>query len=317
MKLSAMTLALIPGLLLSASSFAAERIDRQIDVPVDGKIIIENDRGDVVIKAWDKASFKVTGELDELAKGYRLETNGNVTEFIVNTPRSKKWRDNSDGSDLVIYVPKQSALNYEGVNVDVSVSDLLNHTRVKTVNGDIKATKLTGTTHLSTVNGGVTATDLEGDIHLETVNGDIKDRHSKGSLRINAVNGEVNSDTEAQDVKFENVNGEVEFRFKQLKNLDYNTVNGEAEIYVEELLSGARIDINSVSGDTELYFPTNVSANFDIQTHSGGSIHNKLSDEQATKAKYSGSRRLNFSTNGGKANIEIDTVSGNITLKNR
>ncbi|WP_341874688.1 hypothetical protein [Pseudoalteromonas xiamenensis] len=65
MKLSVMTLALIPGLLLSASSFAAERIDRQIDVPVDGKIIIENDRGDVVIKAWDKASFKVTGELDE------------------------------------------------------------------------------------------------------------------------------------------------------------------------------------------------------------------------------------------------------------
>lgn len=317
MKRSVLSLTLLSGILFSANALCGEAIDRQIDVPSDGKIIIENGRGKVDIRAWDKAQFKVTGELDDLAKGYRLETNGNVTEFIVETPRNRKWNDNGNGSDLVIYMPKTSALNFEGVNVNVTVVELSKHTRIKTVNGDVMASDLQGETHLSTVNGKVDTRNLAGDIHLETVNGDIKDKQSSGTLAITAVNGEIESDTQAESLKFENVNGDVELRFARLKNLDYNTVNGEAEIYVGALAENARIKMNSVSGDTDLYLPAEISASFDIQTHAGGSIKNKLSGDVANKAKYTSARRLNFTVNGGNADIEIDTVSGNISLKNK
>jgi hypothetical protein len=317
MKRSVLSLTMLSGLLFSVSALCGEAIDRQIDVPLDGKIIIENGRGKVDIRAWDKAQFKVTGELDDLAKGYRLETNGNVTEFIVDTPRSRKWNDSGEGSDLVIYMPTTSALNFEGVNVNVIVADLNKHTRIKTVNGDVAATNLQGESHLSTVNGKVETRNLAGDIHLETVNGDINDKQSSGTLRITAVNGEIESDTQAESLTFENVNGDVELRFARLKDLDYNTVNGEAEIYVGSFADNARIKMNSVSGDTDLYLPAQISANFEIQTHAGGSIKNKLSDDVASKAKYTSARRLNFSVNGGNADIEIDTVSGNITLKTK
>ncbi|CCQ11534.1 hypothetical protein PALB_24330 [Pseudoalteromonas luteoviolacea B = ATCC 29581] len=317
MKLSLVNYALIPSLFLSAIALAGEKIDKSISVPMDGKIIIENDRGDVEIRAWEKAEFKVTGELDDLAKGYRLETVGNVTEFIVDLPRNRNWNNEGEGSQLVIYLPAKSVLNFEGVNVNVSVRDMLNNTRVKTVNGDVNAQQLKGILHLATVNGGVKTQNLDGEIHLETVNGDIRDTASKGTLRFNAVNGDIKSETQAHTIKFENVNGDVEFKIASLKELDFNTVNGEAQIYVDALEKGGRINMNSVSGDIDLYLPKAVSANFDIQTHSGGSIRNGFNDEKATKAKYTSARRLKFISNGGNADVEIDTVSGNISLKQR
>ncbi|MFC3033651.1 DUF4097 domain-containing protein [Pseudoalteromonas fenneropenaei] len=310
------TLALVPGLLASSLALAGEQIDRQIDVPKDGKIIIENDRGEVEIRAWNEASFKVSGELDDLAKGYKLETRGQITEFIVDMPkRNGRFSKDGDGSKLVIYMPTQSALELEGVSLDVTLAELSNHTSIKTVNGNIKAKQLSGKTNLATVNGDIDSHNLDGDIHLETVNGNINDKASSGYLRINAVNGEIESHSKAHQVKFENVNGEVELTLEDLAELDFNTVNGEATIKVLKLADDARIDMNSVSGDATLLLPKGVSANFDIQTHAGGSIRNQLSDEKASKAKYGPSKRLSFSTEGGKGNVEIDTVSGTITIK--
>jgi DUF4097 and DUF4098 domain-containing protein YvlB len=295
--------------------FAGEAIDKQISVPANGKIVIENQRGEVVIKSWDKQEFKVTGTLDDIAKGYKLENSGSVTEFIVDMPkRSKSW-NNGDGSDLTIYMPKTSELSFEGINVNISATDLTAGARIKTVNGDIRATQLAGKIILETVNGDVDSRELSGDLRFETVNGDINDMNSKGELRFNAVNGDIESDTEATDIRLENVNGEVDFKVAALRDLRLNTVNGEIKVQIKQLQDNARINMDTVSGDVRLYFPTDVSARFDIDAHSGGRIINELSRDKVKKAKYGPSRELEFILNGGEADVEIDTVSGRIELK--
>lgn len=71
-----MTKKLIAIALLSISStfaFAGEKIDEVLSVSSNGKVIIENQRGDVKIKGWNKSEIKVTGELDDKAVGYELK----------------------------------------------------------------------------------------------------------------------------------------------------------------------------------------------------------------------------------------------------
>ncbi|MGJ8482541.1 DUF4097 family beta strand repeat-containing protein [Pseudoalteromonas sp. SYSU M81236] len=310
MKLLALTLGLLPLM-----AMAGQTINEQIDVPVNKRIFIENQRGDVRIEGWDKPQLKIEGELDDKAEGYRLEVEGSRVEFIVKMPRNLRGWNNGDGSRLTIYMPKSSELEFAGVNVTVSAKELEAGAEIDTVNGDITVQKISGNMSFETVNGDVNAHDLNGDIRFETVNGEINDKNSQGSLRFTAVNGDIKSKTKAQDVRLENVNGDIDFAFDAIKKLRINTVNGEAEVHINKLLADANIRFESVSGDAEFYFPADVSAKFEIEAHANGKIVNELSDDRATKAKYGPSSDLEFSINGGDADIEMDTISGRIELR--
>ena len=230
-------------------------------------------------------------------------------------PRNLSGWNSGDGSRLTIYMPKSSELEFAGVNVTVSAKELEAGAEIDTVNGDITVHNISGNMSFETVNGDVNAHDLNGDIRFETVNGEINDKNSQGALRFTAVNGDIKSKTKAQDVRLENVNGDIDFAFDAIKKLRINTVNGEAEVHINKLLEDANIRFESVSGDAEFYFPTDVSAKFEIEAHANGKIVNELSDDKATKAKYGPSSDLEFSINGGDADIEMDTISGRIELR--
>ena len=238
-----------------------------------------------------------------------------ASKFIVKMPRNLGGWNKGDGSRLTIYMPKSSELEFAGVNVTVSAKELAAGADIDTVNGDITVQDISGNMSFETVNGDVNAIDLNGDIRFETVNGEINDKNSQGTLRFTAVNGDIKSKTKAEDVRLENVNGNIDFAFDAIKKLRINTVNGEAEVHINKLLTGANVRFESVSGDAEFYFPADVSAQFEIEAHANGKIVNELSDDKAIKAKYGPSSDLEFSINGGDADIEMDTISGRIELR--
>ena len=315
MKAIIYTLALAPVL-----AFAGEKIDEQLDVPKDGRIYIDNQRGEVIIKGWDKNTFKVTGELDDKAEGYTLENRGQRTDFIVDMPKryNQGWghnNDNDEGSKLTIYMPHASALVMEGVSVDVMVSELHNDTRVETVNGDIDAKQLQGKLNLETVNGDIDGVNLAGEIRYQTVNGDINDLDSQGQLQMTLVNGDVESSTRAEDIRFENVNGDLQLNAQTLGSLKINTVNGELEVRVAKLHADGQIRAESVSGDLDLYLPSDLSARFDLEAHAGGDIRNELSDDKAVEAKYGTGESLHFTLGQGEAEVQVTTISGNTHLR--
>ncbi|WP_372762095.1 DUF4097 domain-containing protein [Pseudoalteromonas sp.] len=310
--------AILVGLsLLPLAVFAGENIDKQIDVPNGGTIFIENQRGDIHITGWTKNKFKVTGELDDNAEGYELQTTGDKTQFIVKMPRKANWSNSGDGSKLTIFMPTSSRLEFAGVNVSVTAKTLKNGAEVDVVNGEITVDDLAGNIKLATVNGDVNARNLSGNIQFETVNGEINDKQSSGELRFSAVNGDIESTSSANDVRLENVNGDIDFTLSAIKNLRINTVNGEAEVYIKELLKGADVRFESVSGDADFYFPDSVSATFEIKAHANGKIINKITSDKARKAKYGPASDLEFSANGGDANVEMDTISGRIELRTK
>lgn len=312
MKTLLLALTLLPFL-----ATAGEKINEQIEVPVNKRIFIDNQRGDVRIEGWNKPQLQITGELDDKAQGYRLEEQGGRIEFVVKMPRNNNGWNRGDGSQLVIYMPNSSELEFTGVNATISAKNLNAGADIDVVNGDINLQSISGNISVDTVNGDVSAIGLKGDIRYETVNGEINDKDSQGTLRFTAVNGDIKSKTAAQEVRLENVNGDIDFAFVALKSLRISTVNGESEIHINELLKGAQITYESVSGDADFYFPANVSARFEIEAHANGKIINELSNDKAKKAKYGPSSDLEFAVNGGDADIEIDTISGRIELRKK
>lgn len=315
MKLVILSLALIPFFGMTAQNNL--EIDQTLAVPAGKNVVIENDQGNVTIKGWQQAKMQVKGVLDKRALGYRFEERGNRVEFIVEMPSSYSSHRSNKGSQLEIFVPQSSFMRFESVNADVDVAQLLSGLKLETINGDVSVTNIKGKINIDTVNGDIQSQALDGNIRIETINGDVKDANSKGEMRFEGVNGNLTSKTQAQEIRIETVNGQIDLTSTTIKELDISTVGGEVEVVMEQLSDDADIQVETVSGNVTLQFPEAVSAAFEVAAHAGGKIKNRLSDDKVNKAKYGPSRKLEFSLNGGRSDVEIDTISGRIELKSQ
>ncbi len=302
------------ALLSAGVALAGQKIDQTLTTGPEGRVSIDVMSGEVQIKSWDKNEVKVTGELDDDAEGFQFEQNNNRVVFKVHMPRQRwgSWKDDS-GSELTFWVPKDSELRFEGVNTDVSVSEVDGGSRINTVNGDIEASKLKRRVSLETVNGKVFSANLEGKIKLMTVNGEIDDRDSLGELEIEAVNGDIRTVSQANEVTVNNVNGDMNLTLKDIKELEINTVNGDIGMSLQTQ-KRAKVYISTVGGDADIKFAKNVGASFSIEAHSGGDIKNRLTNDRSVKERYGPGESLRFSTGSDAVEVEIDTVSGDITL---
>lgn len=308
-------------LVMSPLTLAGDKVDETKDTIAQGEVFIDVMNGKVSIKTWDKNQVKVTGELDDKAEGYTFEIDGDRISFEVEMPK-RGWGNNwnSDwgdkGSELEIWMPTTNSLKFEGVNVDVEVENIAGGTRLNTVNGDISAVNMSKRVSLETVNGEIKSENLSGKLRLHTVNGEVFDKNSTGELYIETVNGDINSTTSAKEIHLNNVNGDLKINTKLVDDMDVSTVNGDLDLSIT-LAETGRLVYSSVGGDADIRFDADISASFDIEVHAGGDIDNDLSKHRAKEQKYGPGEKLRFKLGSGKADIEIDTVSGDIHLKKK
>jgi hypothetical protein len=301
-------------ILCMGNAIAGEKIDRSLKTTSNGKVSIDVQSGQVNIKVWDKKEVKVVGELDDDAEGYQFETNDNGrVVFKVHMPKQKwgSWKD--DGSKLTFWIPVKNNLKFEGVNVDVKAKGLRGDARINTVNGDIDASDINGRIGLGTVNGKIKSSGLKGDINLSTVNGEILDTDSEGELEIETVNGDIETDSKVNELTINNVNGDIDLNLKAIKEIEISTVNGDIDLRAD-LTDMKKLQITTVGGDTDVKFVGEVSAEFNIEAHSGGDIDNDLTSDKVRKDKYGPGESLKFTVGGGKAEVEISTVNGDIRI---
>lgn len=303
--------------LLSTTAFAGEKVNESKAISADGFVSVDVQSGKVKMLAWDKNEIKIVGELDDDAEGYEFEVNGNKVLFKVKMPE-KRWGNynSGDGSNLEVWLPTKSKLRFEGVNVDVEAKGVTGGSMIDTVNGDIKATGLTHKVKLETVNGSIYSRDLSGKIGLNTVNGEVEDTGSKGQMAVETVNGDIKVETMATELTLSNVNADMRVVANKVNEIEVSTVNGDLDIELG-LTEKGRFTFSSVSGDADILFTSDVSADFDIEAHAGGDIYNYITDEKAKEAKYGPSERLRFKVGSGSADVEIDTVSGDVKLKKK
>jgi len=130
------------------------------------------------------------------------------------------------------------------------------------------------------------------ELKLTTVNGRIVTRGMAGETAATTVNGSLDLETDgSKEVTAKSVNGRIVCTFKKdFQGATFKTVNGRV-IAVLPPSASFYGDFTQVNGDFEAGFP------LDIHSHPG-------------------SRRVSGEVNGGKYELKITTVNGDIKVEN-
>ena len=333
-----LNLTVIGAALLSfgSAALAGKPIDERRPMDANGLVSIDLINGSVRITGTKTNEFRISGEIGDDVEEYELrETAGGIHfEEDVRHGNSnnngwdwwncwgkRRYSDcDLDGrfSRLEIEMPESGILRLEGVNGDVSVTGLTNNSNVSIVNGALTLQSLGGTIKADTVNGPLDAERLTGRISLETVNGEINDRDSAADrVDYQTVNGDVTSNIRSAEITAETVNGDIELTLGSSDELDVTSVGGRIDV-ATALADSASVEISSVNGRINLTIPTDSSARVEVNTEVNGRITNQLTDDQPEREdRYVNSSSLDFVMNGGRADIDISTVSGNVMLRGR
>lgn len=304
---------LFVSLALLAGQLSAQTIDKELAATASDRIWLKNQRGEIKVEGWDKELVKVVGTIDSAAKTYTFTRTATGIEFNVEMPRDSDG-NNSDGSQLTVFVPKQSYVTVKAVSANIDARMLQNGVSLNSVSGNIVGNQLAGRLSYNSVSGSIKTRDNSGSIQIETVNGDVNDAGSSGDLSIASVNGDLTIDSAAERVELETVKGEQKARFSNVKQLEATTVAGDMQLTLAQFFHNTEIQAESVSGSISLLLPPEISAEFEVNAHAGGKILNNYSTHKVSKAKYGPSRSLEFTLGQGDGEIEIDTISGRIML---
>ena len=127
-------------------------------------------------------------------------------------------------------------------------------------------------------------------LEVMTVNGRIVTRGVEGETQATTVNGKIDIESAGlSEVRATTVNGHVKARFtRDFQGARFKTVNGGVEAFFPQSASFA-VDLSQVNGDFEASFPLSIHSN-------------------------PGSRRVSGEVNGGRHDLKIVTVNGDVEL---
>lgn len=127
-------------------------------------------------------------------------------------------------------------------------------------------------------------------IDINTVNGRIATRGMEGETEVASVNGKIDVETPGtSELYATTVNGRVRAKFlRSFQGAKFKSVNGRIEAILPNDASFA-VDLSQVNGDFEATFPLSIRSN-------------------------PGSRRVSGEINGGRYDLKIVTVNGDIEL---
>jgi hypothetical protein len=285
-------LATLACVLWLSAATASEEVDRVLDASSAGSVKVMNTRGDVEIYGWDKDEIRVRGELDALVDEFIFEVKGDQARIEVRLPRHNvNW---GDGSDLEIYVPENSRVDFQGVSTDTTIENVLGGLRARSVSGDI------------------TVDNIQERLHIKTVSGDIEISDSSGEANIATVSGEIEVEMDSGMVILDTVSGDIEAELEEFSVLRANAVSGGIEVE-GKLVGNGDIDMSSVSSDLVLNLAEPINAQLTVETGPGGEIENFLTDDEPVE-KFPSSMGLEATLGSGEGTIKLRTVTGDIRI---
>ena len=278
---------------------AATPIDQTRPLDARGKVEIDNLKGRIQVRAWNRNEVRITGSLGEGVEKLVIEGQGDHLLVRAQYPKQiGAWRGDRTGpTDLQLQVPLRADLDIESVSADIDVDGVApGELSIDTVSGKVVVAAAPEHADITTVSGDLQATLNSGDVKVETVSGDaLVSGRLKGQVHGETVSGRLSIDS----------NGE------NLRRLSTGTVSGDTSIAVG-MVDGGEIKSQTVSGDIRLRLPRNVSARVNAQSFSGD-----LSAPGATvrKEEFGPGSSLDQRYGSGAGEIHLETFSGDAKVE--
>ena len=291
------------ALLASAPLFAATPINQLRPLDPRGRVEIENIKGLIEVRAWDRPEVRIEGSLG--AGVEKLEIEGDRQRLVVRVKYPNRGGglgfltggDKSEPTELRLMVPLQADLEIDSVSADVDVHGVAsNELSIDSVSGDITVAAAPREANVDSVSGDLDLTLNRANVSAESVSGDIMLRGRLGN-----------------EIGIETVSGDIEINVldNAVRKLSGASVSGDMRINTALAASG-RITLESVSGDVLLSLPRAVSASVRAESFSGD-----LSAPGAAinRPKHGPGSSFEHRYGSGSGEISIETFSGNARLQ--
>lgn len=288
---------MLVAMALAAPALAQTPIDETRRLAADGSVSIENLKGRVQVRTWDRPEVRITGSLGEGVEKLEIDGGTDTLSISVRYPESSGWRerDRTGPTELLVTVPATASVGVEAVSADIDVA-------------------------------GTRGMELD----LESVSGDVLVRGSKSrQVRLESVSGDVDAEVETRDVAATSVSGNVRVAGRVGGRVDISAVSGDLvlssgtvdRLTVETvsgnakldtaLAAGGRIDAESVSGDVDLTVPAATSARIEVESFSG-TIRSPVGKVETEE--FGPGSHLDARLGAGDGNISLESFSGNVRI---
>ena len=290
-------LALAPifiGMCAAFPALAGTPIDQTRPLDPRGRVEIDNLKGRVEVRAWDRPEVKITGSLGAGVEKLSVEGDRGALHIEVKYPNRA---NNTEPTVLVVQVPLQADLEISTVSANIDVHGVApRELSLESVSGDIVANGAPRRAAVESVSGDVVLTFNSGDVEASAVSGD---------LTLNGrLNGEVSVETVSGNMR-------VDSRGERLHRLSASTVSGDAELKAA-LAPDGEISMESVSGDLTLIAPRDLSAKVSGESFSGDL---NAPGAKIEREEFGPGSSFHTRYGAGKGEVRIETFSGDATLR--
>lgn len=287
------------ALAAAATAAAAQvQIDKRRPASPAGQVRIHNSFGSVKVIGAEGKEVAVTGRLAPGAEG--LEFDGDKLEISIDVGTPEAWSYGSEDdtdyrSDLEIRVPKGSSIEVETLNAPVTLSGV------------------DGTLEIETVNGAVTVSGNPRSVQIKAVTGNVEVSAVAAEMQVENVSGAVSLKGAARGAEVTTTSGAIQVAGRDFERVELKSTAGDIS-FEGNVQSEGGVSIENFSGNVQLALPGGVAARFKLTTFSGV-IDSVMGPKPSRNTRRSPYMELRFSTAENDFDIEVQTYTGNITLR--
>lgn len=299
---TAIPLILLLGL-AAAPAAASTPIDESRPLAADGRVAIENLKGRILVRTWDRNEVRVSGSLGEGVERLAIDGGAGSLSIRVIYPPSRSglfnwWGGGDRGgpSNIEVRVPARAEVVAQGVSADIDIEGVRGRRlEAKTVSGKIRAEGAPEEAEFNAVSGSLDLR-LEGSsVSAETVSGTVTLEGSPGGR-----------------ITVETVSGSIVVSAGEVRRFNASTVSGSLRLKVDRLARDARIGAETLSGGIDLILPRDSSANLSISTFSGD-IRSEVGEVK--RPRHGPGSSLEARLGDGDGDVRLESFSGTVRVR--
>jgi hypothetical protein len=278
---------LLPAALMWAAGEG--RLEKTFDTTREPRISLNNLKGHVLVRGWDKAQVHVVYTL----ASPRVEVD---SEILPNAGPADKVHFDTHVLDSTL-PPSEQVADY---TLDVPVGASL---------------------EIRNPQGKILVEGMQADVTVQSVGGDISIRDYSGHLSVRSVAGDIEVIRPSGNVEAISVTGNLHFVSPSTTRLHGSTTSGRI-LYEGDFMDRGDYILSAYSGDVDIVCPPSASYELSAKTLKGKVIntlpmtHRRESASPLQSNRELEARRSLLGThNAGKATVELTSFSGTIRIR--
>ena len=294
----------LAGAALAGEKFE-EKFNRTEALARDGKVIISNVSGGIVVKTWDKAEVQIAARkvCDVGSADKAKENMAKVTIEVTKTGNIVQIETK--------YPPRTRNLNVS-VHYELTIPDKA-AIKVKNTSGSVEAAGIGGAFEGDITSGHATLSQMSGGVDCKNISGRIELRDAAGEIALKTVSGNISAARIKGPVEAETTSGRIELTdISEAKSVRAKVLSGGIS-YDGQLAPGGRFHFETLSGSIRLTLPAAAGFELDAEAFSG---HVDSAFPITVQGTISPKEVRGIVNNGG-ATLRVKTFSGSIDIRKK